>query len=361
LQSYERSALSVTTAFDILLRSTEDLTVITGPPLLNVRNLTYLAGLLLAGMVIVGTFAWRSERRGRTHISRLARMEQMRSRVLEHLNGSTSLLDMAEEATEIVSFRLNGAACWCEIADGLQRGTRPKQFTGLRIVEHRILSRSGAQLGVISAAFHAKTKPARIETDALSSAAGLIALAIETRRLYSDLQHRSEFDLLTELHNRFSLEQRLAEMIERTKAEKSCFGLIYIDLDGFKLINDHYGHQIGDRYLQQVTLRMKHQLRPNDIMARLGGDEFAVLLYNAATHEEIHSVVARLDGCFSNPFQVDGNQIHGAASFGVALFPIDGSSQDSLLNSADAAMYVAKHERRARQANRDGFGLEFTR
>jgi diguanylate cyclase (GGDEF)-like protein len=285
----------------------------------------------------------------------------MRSRVLEHLNGSTSLLDLIEETTEIVSFRLQGAACWCELADGRQRGTRPKQFTGLRIVEHRILSRSGAQLGVISAAFHARTNSSKIEMDALTSAAGLIALAVENRRLYSDLQHRSEFDLLTELHNRFSLEQRLGELIQRAKSENSRFGLIYIDLDGFKQINDHYGHQIGDRYLQQVTLRMKHALRPTDIMARLGGDEFAVLIQDAAQHEDIHSVVARLDSCFSNPFRIDDNLIRGAASFGVALFPVDGSTQDSLLNSADAAMYVAKHQRRARQSNPDGADLEFTR
>jgi len=349
------------TAFDILLRSSEDLAVVTGPPLLNVKSLSYLAGTLLAGLIIIGLLAWRRERRGRSHIARLARMEQMRSRVLEHLNGSTSLLDLVEEVTEIVSFRLNGAACWCELADGRQRGTRPRQSTSLRQVEHRILSRSGAELGVITAAFHAKTKPAKIESEALSSAAGLIALAIENRRLYSDLQHRSEFDLLTELHNRFSLEKRLGEIIAHARAEKSSFGLIYVDLDGFKLINDHYGHQIGDRYLQQATLRMKHQLRPDDIMARLGGDEFAVLLQNATTHEEIRSVVTRLESCFSNPFQIDVNQIRGAASFGVALFPIDGSTEDSLLNSADAAMYIAKHQRRARQSHHDGADLEFTR
>ena len=349
------------TAFDILLRSQEDLTILAGPSLLTVRNLIYLVAALLAGMFIIGTFAWRGERRGRTHIARLARVEQMRSRVLEHLNGSTSLLDLVEEVTEIVSFRLNGAACWSELADGRQCGTHPMKFTDLRVVEVPILSRSDVKLGVISAAFHAKTKPERIETDALASAAGLISLAIENRRLYYDLQHRSEFDLLTELHNRFSLEKRLGEMIERARTENSTFGLIYIDLDGFKQINDHYGHQIGDRYLQQVTLRMKHQLRPNDVMARLGGDEFAVLLHNAATHEEIHSIVARLDGCFTNPFQIDDNQIRGAASFGVALFPIDGSTQDSLLNSADAAMYVAKHQRRTQHSHTDGADLEFTR
>ena len=180
-------------------------------------------------------------------------------------------------------------------------------------------------------------------------AAGLITLAIESRRLYADLQHRSEFDLLTELHNRFSLEKRLGQMIEHANAEEATFGLVYIDLDGFKLINDHYGHQIGDRYLQQAAHRMEHMLRPNDLMARLGGDEFAVLIHDATRHEEVYNVVARLESCFSNPFTIDGNQILGAASFGVALFPADGSTQDNLLNSADAAMYVAKQERRARQ------------
>jgi len=348
------------TAFDILLRSPDDLTVVAGPSFLNVRNLTYAVGTLLAGLLVIGTFAWRAERRGRSQIARQARMEQMRSRLLEHLNGSTGLIDMAEEATEIVSFRLGGAACWCELADGRQCGTRPAHYTGLRIVEHQILSRSSVQLGLIKATFHARTKPSRSETDALSSAAGLIALAIENRHLYSELQHRSEFDLLTELHNRFSLEQRLGEVIDQAKFEKTRFGLIYIDLDGFKLINDHYGHHIGDRYLQQATRRMKHQLRPIDVMARIGGDEFAVLVQDADAHQDVHSVVARLESCFSNPFQIEGNLIDGAASFGVALFPVDGNTQDSLLNSADAAMYIAKHQRRSRNPKHDGAGFEFT-
>jgi len=341
------------TAFDVLLRSPADLKVIAGPPLLNVKNLTYLVGALLAGMVIIGIFAWHNERRGRSQTARLARTEQMRSRVLEHLNGSASLLDMVEEAAEIASFRLNGAACWCELASGEERGTRPKQLTGLRILEHRIMSRTGAELGIINAAFPEKTKPSRVEADILSMAAGIIALAFENRRLYSDLQHRSEFDLLTELHNRFSLEKCLAEMIERANADQTKFGLIYIDLDGFKAINDHYGHHIGDRYLQQATLRMKHQLRPNDLMARLGGDEFAVIVRSATTYEDVHAIVSRLENCFLDPFTIEGNQLRGAASFGIALYPVDANTQDGLLNSADAAMYVSKHERRERQRKND--------
>jgi diguanylate cyclase (GGDEF)-like protein len=160
------------------------------------------------------------------------------------------------------------------------------------------------------------------------------------------LQRRSEFDLLTELHNRFSLEKRLSEMIEDARRNKGSFGLVYIDLDGFKLINDVYGHQVGDRYLQQVTLRLKHQLRPTDMMARLGGDEFVVVVPKVRSHEEIQMVVDRLKDCFRNPFAIEEDQLCGSASFGVALFPLDGATQDSLLNSADAAMYVAKHEKR---------------
>jgi diguanylate cyclase (GGDEF)-like protein len=337
------------TTFDILLRSPEDLIVISGPSLLNEKNLIYLVGILLSGLVIIGSVALLAGRRGHNQITRLARTEQLRNRVLEHLNSTVNLLELVEKAAEIVSFRLNGAACWCDLVDGGKCGTQPKESVGLRIVKYPIVSRSGVELGVICAAFHAKTKPARIETEALSMAAGLITLAIESRRLYADLQHRSEFDLLTELHNRFSLEKRLGQMIEQANAEEATFGLVYIDLDGFKLINDHYGHQIGDRYLQQAAHRMEHMLRPNDLMARLGGDEFAVLIHDATRHEEVYNVVARLESCFSNPFTIDGNQILGAASFGVALFPADGSTQDNLLNSADAAMYVAKQERRARQ------------
>lgn len=346
-------------AFDILLRSPADLAVVAGPSLLNVRDLTYLVGLLLGVLLVMGGLAWRTERGARSQTARLARMEQRRSRILEDINGSMPLMGIIEQITEMVSFKLNGAPCWCELSDGRNLGNQPEQFTGLRKVEGQIRARSGAQLGVIFATFHAATKPTDVETEALSMAGGLIALAIENRRLYSDLQHRSEFDLLTELHNRFSLEKRIGEMIEDAKKEKGTFGLIYIDLNGFKLINDIYGHQIGDRYLQQVTLRMKHQLRPTDMMARLGGDEFAVLVPKVAKHEDVQAVVARLKSCFGNPFAIDGNQLRGSASFGVALFPLDGSTQDSLLNSADAAMYVAKHEQReADRANSDGVPLQ---
>ena len=100
--------------------------------------------------------------------------------------------------------------------------------------------------------------------------AALASLAIGTRRLYSDLVHRSEFDLLTDIQNRFSMEKHLDALIDEARRTAGIFGIIYIDLDGFKQVNDVYGHHIGDLYLQDAASRMKRQLRPGDILARLG-------------------------------------------------------------------------------------------
>jgi diguanylate cyclase (GGDEF)-like protein len=174
-------------------------------------------------------------------------------------------------------------------------------------------------------------------------AAGLAALAIETRRLYCDLRHRSEFDLLTDIHNRFSLDKRLDAQIEDARQQASIFGLIYIDLDRFKQVNDVYGHQVGDLYLQEVALRMKHQLRDVDILARLGGDEFAVLLPLVRNRIRVEEIAQRLERSFEQPFTIEGQTLHGGASIGIAIYPEDGVTKDDLLSAADTAMYVTKN------------------
>jgi len=170
-------------------------------------------------------------------------------------------------------------------------------------------------------------------------------LAIETSRLYSDLVHRSEFDLLTDVQNRFSMEKTLSAMIHTARETAGIFGLIYIDLNEFKQVNDLHGHLVGDMYLQEVSQRMKRQLRPGDVLARLGGDEFAVLLSEVRNRSEVEEITARLEACFHEPFIGDEYILHGSASFGSALYPEDADSADSLLRSADAAMYVAKYTR----------------
>jgi diguanylate cyclase (GGDEF)-like protein len=181
--------------------------------------------------------------------------------------------------------------------------------------------------------------------EAISQGARLATLAIETRKLYSDLLHRSEFDQLTDIHNRFSLARRMDSAIEEARRNAAVLGLIYVDLNEFKQVNDLYGHHVGDLYLQEVAQRMKEQLRSGDILARLGGDEFAVLVPVVRNRAHIEEIALRLEQSFDDPLTIEGYSLDGSASFGVALYPEDGATRESLLSAADAAMYVSKHAR----------------
>jgi diguanylate cyclase (GGDEF)-like protein len=333
--------------FDILIRDFDDVVVIAQPPWLSVRHLLMIVAILLGLLIVLGIRAWLRERRNRRSVGSLAYVEQRRARILEAINHSKPLAEILERVTELVSVRLNGAPCWCQVLDGATLGNRPVQLSSssLRIVEHPIASRSGSNLGSVFAAFDARTKAGLGEMAALAMAAELATLAIETSRLYSDLVHRSEFDLLTDVQNRFSMEKKLDAMIHGARESAGIFGLIYIDLNEFKQVNDLHGHLVGDMYLQEVSQRMKRQLRPGDVLARLGGDEFAVLLSEVRNRAEVEEITARLEACFHEPFIGDEYILHGSASFGSALYPEDADSADSLLRSADAAMYVAKYTR----------------
>jgi diguanylate cyclase (GGDEF)-like protein len=144
------------------------------------------------------------------------------------------------------------------------------------------------------------------------------------------------------------MEKKLTTMIQAARQSAGVFGLIYIDLNQFKLVNDVHGHLVGDLYLQEVAQRMKRQLRPGDTLARLGGDEFAVLVPVVRSRDEVEEIAARLEFCFREPFVRDECVIHGSASVGIALYPEDAETVDTLLSAADAAMYVAKYTRRGK-------------
>jgi diguanylate cyclase (GGDEF)-like protein len=294
----------------------------------------------------VGAKGWMIERKLRRQTAAWASIERSRSRILEDINGSTPLSKIMEHIKSMVSSRLDGAPCWFEIADGPQWGTRPGNSPSLRLTREPIPARQGPPIGIVSAAFDPFSIPRPIESEVLTMAAELATLAIETRRLYSDLRHRSEFDLLTDIHNRFSLEKCLEEEIERATRTAAIFGLIYIDLDRFKEINDRYGHHIGDRYLQTVTTRMNCQLRSVDILARLGGDEFVALIPMAHTRAHVEEIARRLENCFIEPFALESRIVYTSASFGIALYPTDGTTKDSLLKAADTAMYIVKNAKR---------------
>ncbi len=351
--------------FNILLRSFDDIEVIARPSWLNISNMIRIAIALVLIVIAVGAWGATLNRKVRRQTAamakrieaeaayerRMAQLEQKRSRILEDINGSRPLAEILEEIMELVSFALNDAPCWCEVTNGARLGDFQPLANDLRVVRAEIPARSGPPLGALYVALDSAAVPdtpqaSAHESEALSVGAKLATLAIETRRLYTDLLHRSEFDQLTDIHNRFSLGKRLDAQIEEARENAGIFGLIYIDLDGFKQVNDLYGHYIGDLYLQEVARRMKQQLRSHDLLARLGGDEFAVLLPLVRNRAGVEEIAQRLEHTFSDPFVLDAHTLHGSASFGIALYPEDGATRDNLLNAADTAMYAAKNSRK---------------
>jgi diguanylate cyclase (GGDEF)-like protein len=349
-------------SFEILLRSPDDIVIVARPSLLAVSNLNIMFGLMLLVVIAVGFWGWNLKSKVSRQARRLATMtylERRRSRILADINGSRPLVEILESITEMISSMLNGAPCWCDVKDGARVGKYPQNANRLHILQEEIPARSGPPLGTLFAGLDSTTFPGIHrefveEMEVLSGGGKLAMLAIETRKLYSDLVRRSELDLLTNVHNRRSLGERLDALIEEARQNASVFGLIYIDLDKFKPINDRYGHHVGDLFLQEVAQRMKQQLRSHDLLARLGGDEFAVLLPMVRNRTRIEEIALRLEHSFKEPFFVDGKYLHGSASFGYSIYPDDGATKDSLLSAADAAMYAAKNFRKKMAAKMDG-------
>ena len=339
--------------FNVMMRSVDDIAIVARPSFLNVRTLSEIVSFLLLVIAASSTWVWILRRKVRKQTAEIASrieaeaiLERKRSRILEDINGTRPLNEILLEVTELVAFRLGGTPCWCEVGSGLKLGCTPPDTSSLEVIRQEILSRSGPLHGLLFAAVDPQAPSRMHAEDALAMGAWLATLAIETRGLYSDLVHRSEFDQLTDIYNRFSLERRLDSLIAGARQNSTSFGIIYIDLDRFKEVNDRFGHNVGDLYLQEAAARMKRQLRPTDMLARIGGDEFAVLLASVHTHTEVADVAVRLERCFESPFNLGGEILQGAASLGTALFPEDGETRDSLLCAADAAMYVAKNIKR---------------
>ncbi|PJI50536.1 MAG: histidine kinase [Pseudomonas sp.] len=148
-------------------------------------------------------------------------------------------------------------------------------------------------------------------------------------------------DNLTRLPNRILLEDRIEQMIGKVQRGGGHFALMFLDLDGFKPVNDAFGHHVGDLLLKAVAQRLRDSLRSEDTVARIGGDEFVVLA-ELAEAEDAVTVAGQQISLLAQPFLVAGQELRIAASIGIVVYPGDGASQHELLRNADAAMYHAK-------------------
>ncbi|MBL4622385.1 MAG: sensor domain-containing diguanylate cyclase [Immundisolibacteraceae bacterium] len=174
------------------------------------------------------------------------------------------------------------------------------------------------------------------------------------KRNEASLKRRAEQDPLTGLANRAAFGDFLAGALARATRSSQQVGLLYLDLDQFKPINDQYGHQVGDEILMGVAKRLMASVRGGDLVARVGGDEFVIVLDDVAGEHGCEAAAQTIETVLNTAYQVGSRLIHCRPSVGIARFPADGQDQQSLVQSADKAMYREK----MRQRRESGVRLE---
>jgi diguanylate cyclase (GGDEF)-like protein len=167
-------------------------------------------------------------------------------------------------------------------------------------------------------------------------------LAVRREHEVANVRHFAYHDELTGLPNRALLLDRLHQAIVRAKRQRKQLALLLLDLDGFKGVNDSLGHVAGDKLLQRVAERLVSCIRGSDTACRYGGDEFVVLLPEVDDEKRALVVAGEIRARLAKPYMVDDYSIAVTASIGVAVYPLDGVSQDDLIKQADIAMYLAK-------------------
>jgi diguanylate cyclase (GGDEF)-like protein len=191
-------------------------------------------------------------------------------------------------------------------------------------------------------------KPWNSEQIKLAQTLGInVYMSIMQRRVEDTLKHQASYDLLTGLPNRLLFNERLALALANNQQQGEILAVLFLDLDGFKKINETLGHGVGDRLLQDVAQRLKKCLRESDTIARWGGDEFTLLLSPIVCAEQAAEIAQGILSAFNLPFQIEGKgEFYIKASIGIALAPYDGEDTETLLKNADAAMHRVKQQGR---------------
>lgn len=176
-----------------------------------------------------------------------------------------------------------------------------------------------------------------------------LQLAIEKIELAkSEMTHLAHFDFLTDLPNRMQLYEKLNLAINWAKRHHAKMALMFLDIDRFKQINDSLGHNVGDKLLQSVALRLKSVVRSTDTISRIGGDEFVILLSEFDQIKTLIEKIEKIREVLAAPHRIEGLNIDISTSIGVSLYPEDGEDSDTLMLNADSAMYHAKENGRNR-------------
>ena len=180
------------------------------------------------------------------------------------------------------------------------------------------------------------------------------AEVISRKREELEIRHRAYFDALTGLPNRTLFEDRLDTAVKRARRYGENLAVLYLDLDGFKRVNDTHGHEAGDQLLRELAGRLKRCVRDADTVGRRGGDEFTVLLTNIREAGDVDALIAKIQAAVREPFEAETGRLNVSASVGAALYPADGGTAEALYRCADARMYDSKRRRIGASAKENG-------
>jgi diguanylate cyclase (GGDEF)-like protein len=177
------------------------------------------------------------------------------------------------------------------------------------------------------------------ETTVLSSIAWDIR---EMKQVENTLRHQATHDALTGLPNRRLFQSRLEQAVHRARVDQTLVAVLFLDIDGFKQINDTHGHDAGDALLREFGRRFAGRVRAADMIARFGGDEFVLLIAGLAVPSDVARILEQVRAILTEPFQLAGERVEVTASIGFAMYPFDALDGASLLRRADQAMYHNK-------------------
>ncbi|MDQ6696960.1 MAG: sensor domain-containing diguanylate cyclase, partial [Actinomycetota bacterium] len=243
--------------------------------------------------------------------------------------------------------RLSGATEWSAVTDLPERVRAAASRSGLQACWARpIIVPTGGAVAVVVVWRRLPSFPRVGHRHALERSCQAAALAFAKRLSEHLLVRAATVDALTGIPNRSQFFASLE--LSMDTSEPGRLGVLYLDLDGFKPVNDTYGHRVGDRLLATIGARLGANVRPGDMVARLGGDEFAVLCREVDGEAELVDVAQRLIDVVARPVTLDGLEIKIGVSIGVAVAKVHGQTHDEVLDAADAALYRAKRAGRGR-------------
>ena len=205
--------------------------------------------------------------------------------------------------------------------------SKPREFVGLR--------KDGSRFPMEVALSEFKINNTHMIT-------GMLRDISEQKLAQERIKHLAHYDVLTQLPNRSLFFDRLGQALMLAKRNRKSVALLFIDLDGFKKVNDKLGHHIGDLLLEQVSERLSLRVRESDTLARLGGDEFTLILNDTREREDLAILAKEIIEAISAPFDLKGNVVNVGVSIGIARYPNEAHTKETLLIMADKAMYAAK-------------------